>query len=61
MVALKLSIFIIIALIGMSIDRNANNNITKVDPNITDIPITTLSLISSSNFVETSSFRLDNT
>ncbi len=61
MVALKLSIFITIALIGMSIDRNANNNITKVDPNITDIPITTLSLISSSNFVETSSFRLDNT
>ncbi|MGQ0513925.1 hypothetical protein ACT453_11685, partial [Bacillus sp. D-CC] len=38
-VALKLSIFIIIALIGMSIDRNANNNITKVDPNITDIPM----------------------
>ena len=49
MVALKLIIFITIALIGMSIDRNANNNITKVDPNITDIPITTLSLISSSN------------
>lgn len=50
MVVFKLSIFIIIVLIGMSIDWNVNNNIIKVDLNIIDILIIILFLILFFNF-----------